>query len=98
MANLLLAGGITALVSAGGFVPHRKQQCRSSQLRWMLLAISGGMIGYCLYALNVIRPETWGILPDTAWAAPLAMAIVVLIGALVPVLAWRAVGHWRDRS
>ena len=54
-------------------------------VRWILLAVIGGMAGYILYALQAVRPEAWGILPDAAWVARAAVAGVVTVGALLPL-------------
>jgi hypothetical protein len=58
-------------------------------VRWSLLAVIGGMAGYILYATQVIRPEIWVGLPETAWAARLAVAGVALAGAIVLVVGGR---------
>jgi len=46
--------------------------------------VTGGMLAYLLYALQVLRPETWGILPDAAWIPRTAMLALVVLGALLP--------------
>jgi hypothetical protein len=45
------------------------------------------MSAYILYALRVIRPESWGILPDLAWVARAAMVVLVAACALLPLIA-----------
>jgi hypothetical protein len=87
--DLLLAGGATGVVLVGGCLfPGRKRQ-RATVVRWSLLAVIGGMAGYILYALQIIRPERWGALPETAWAARAAVAGVALAGAVLLVLGGR---------
>ncbi len=87
--DLLLAGGATGAVLVGGcLLPGRKRQ-RATVVRWSLLAVIGGMAGYILYATQVIRPERWGVLPETAWAARAAVAGVALAGAVVLVVGGR---------
>jgi hypothetical protein len=88
--DLLLAGGATLLVALTGclLLGERRQQ-RGIVVRWILLAIIGGMLAYILYALQVIRPETWGILPETAWMPRLAMMGLVIMGAFLPLVAMR---------
>jgi hypothetical protein len=56
-------------------------------VRWILLAIIGGMLGYILYALRVIRPESWGIIPELVWVARAAMMGLVALCALLPLVA-----------
>ena len=53
-------------------------------VRWILLAIIGGMLGYILHALRVIRPESWGLFPDVDWVTRAAMMGVVAVCALLP--------------
>jgi hypothetical protein len=43
------------------------------------------MVGYILYALRVIRPESWGILPDAGWVTRVAMMVVVAVCSLLPL-------------
>jgi beta-N-acetylhexosaminidase len=84
--DLLLAAGITLLVAAIGCLllgERRKQP--AILVRWILLAIIGGMAGYILYALRVIRPESWGILPDAGWVTRVAMMVVVAVCSLLPL-------------
>jgi len=61
------------------------QRRRRSVLRWILLVMIGGMAGYLLYALQVVRPETWGLLPQTTWSERAAVAIVVAVASLLPL-------------
>ncbi len=92
--DLLLALGVTAVVSAGsGLFPHRKRAHRPAALRWVLLAVIGGMGGYVLYAQQIVRPESWGVLPQAAWTNPAVVAGIVLIGAILPA----AVARTLDR-
>ena len=84
--DLLLAGGATLLVILGGLLILRRQPRRpSTVLRWILSAIAGGMVAYILYALAVVRPEAWGILPDTTWISRLTVTALAGIGALLPL-------------
>ena len=85
--DLLLAAGATLLVAALGCLmlgQRRKQPV--ILVRWILLAITGGMLGYVLYVLRVIRPESWGLLPDVGWVARAAMVAVVALCALLPLM------------
>lgn len=83
--DLLLATGVMLLVvSAGGLFLGRREK-PTVVVRWVLLAVSGGMIGYILYALGVVRPETWGILPEAVWVARVVMVVIVALGALLPL-------------
>jgi hypothetical protein len=85
-AQLALSVGATLLVAvAGCLVLGERRRQRAVVVRWLLLAIVGGMLGYILYALQVIRPETWGILPAEAWVPWAAMIGVVVAGALLPL-------------
>ena len=85
--DLLLAAGTTLLVAAIGYLllgERRKQP--AIVVRWVLSAIVGGMLGYILYALRLIRPESWGFLPDLAWVARAAMMGLVALCALLPLV------------
>ncbi len=85
--DLSLAVGATLLAAALGYLvlgESRKQPV--IVVRWALLAICGGMLGYILYALRVIRPESWGILPDLVWVARAAMVVLVAACALLPLI------------
>ncbi|MGD8902295.1 MAG: glycoside hydrolase family 3 N-terminal domain-containing protein [Anaerolineae bacterium] len=85
--DLLLAAGATLLVAALGYLVLGERRKEPVILvRWVSLAISGGMLGYILYALRVIRPESWGILPDLAWVARTAMVVLVAVCALLPLI------------
>lgn len=85
-AQLALSVGATLLVAmAGCLVLGERRRQRAVVVRWLLLAIVGGMLGYILYTLQVIRPETWGILPDEVWVPWAAMIGVVVAGALLPL-------------
>jgi beta-N-acetylhexosaminidase len=85
--DLLLAAGATLLAAALGYLvlgARRKEPV--IVVRWGLLAICGGMLGYVLYALRVVQPESWGILPDLAWVARAAMVVLVAACALLPLI------------
>jgi len=83
-ADLLLAAGTTLLVAIGGcWLLDKGRQQRSLVVRCLALAVIGGMGGYLLYALQVVQPERWGFLPDTAWVTKVAMAGLVGSGALL---------------
>ncbi len=81
--DLILAAGAIFIVAAAGFLLLGRRQ-PGIIVRWILLAICGGMAVYILYVLQVIRPETWGFLPDAAWVARAAAIALVALGALVP--------------
>jgi len=85
-ADLLLAASATALAALAGLALLGRRR-RATVVRWLALAISGGMAGYLLYALQVIRPETWGLLPDSAWVARVAVGLLAAVGALLPLVA-----------
>ncbi|MBN1137341.1 MAG: hypothetical protein JXM73_12200 [Anaerolineae bacterium] len=87
--DLLLAGGATGAVLVGGCLLAGRKRRRAAVVRWILLAVIGGMAGYILYAVQAIRPEAWGILPETAWAARAAVAVMVVVGALLLVVGGR---------
>ncbi len=84
--DLMLATGTTLLVIAAGylFLGERKGQ-REIVVRWILLATIGGMAGYILYALNLIRPETWGFLPEVVWIPRMVVVGLVMVTALLPL-------------
>ena len=85
--DLLLAAGATLAVAAlGCLVLGERRKQPVIMVRWVLLAIIGGMLGYILYALRLVRPESWGILPDAGWAASAAMVTVVAVCALLPLV------------
>jgi beta-N-acetylhexosaminidase len=86
--DLLLAAATTLLVAAVGtlLLGERRKQSAIA-VRWILLAIIGGMLGYILYALRVIRPESWGIIPELVWVARAAMMGLVALCALLPLVA-----------
>jgi hypothetical protein len=82
----MLASAATLVVAAGGYpILGRGKLRRVLLVRWLLLSVTGGMAGYILYALQVIRPEAWGILPEIAWIARAAVAVVAGIGAILPL-------------
>jgi hypothetical protein len=74
-------------VAAGGCLLLGKSRRRRDLVRWILLATIGGMVVYILYARELIRPETWGILPEGAWAARAVMIGMVAVGAVLPLVA-----------
>jgi hypothetical protein len=85
--DLLLAAGTTLLaVALGTLLLGQRRKQPVIVVRWVLLAIIGGMLGYLLYALRVIRPESWGILPDLAWVARASMVTLVAVCALLPLV------------
>jgi hypothetical protein len=43
------------------------------------------MVGYVLYALQVVRPEVWGLFPQSAWSERAAVAIVAAVASLLPL-------------
>jgi hypothetical protein len=83
-ADLALALGVTLLVAVMGWLllGGRRLQ-RGTMVRWVSLAIAGGMLGYILYASRLVRPETWGILPQAAWISRMAMIGMVVVGAFL---------------
>jgi beta-N-acetylhexosaminidase len=82
--SLLLAAGTTLLVAWVGYVLLAERRRRHSVvIRWLSLAVIGGMLGYILYALAAMRPETWAILPETEWVARAVVMAMTGIGALV---------------
>jgi beta-N-acetylhexosaminidase len=84
--DLLLSAAATLLVAGGGcLLLGRKRRGRVIVVRWILLAVIGGMVGYILCALQVVRPEAWEILPDVTWVARAAVAAMVAVGALLPL-------------
>ena len=95
--DLLLAAATALLVAAGGcLLLGRKRRERAVVVQWILLAVIGGMVGYSLYALQVVRPEAWGILPKAAWVARAAVAGVVAVGALLPLGVVATAAHRRS--
>jgi len=87
--DFLLASGATGVVLVGSCLAALRKRRRATVVRLSLLAVTGGMTGYILYATQVVRPETWGVLPETAWAARAAAAGVALAGAIVLVVGRR---------
>ncbi|MCL7453518.1 MAG: hypothetical protein M8467_10775 [Anaerolineae bacterium] len=81
--DLLLAGASVLVVAVVGVPLLGVQRRRRSVLRWILLVMIGGMAGYLLYALQVVRPEAWGLLPQTTWSERAAVAIVVAVASLL---------------
>jgi beta-N-acetylhexosaminidase len=97
--DLLLAAATTLVAAALGTVllGERRNQ-PVIMVRWVLLAIIGGMLGYILYALRVIRPESWGVLPKLEWVAPAAMVILVAVCALLPLVVIMSTTDVRNRG
>ena len=97
--DLLLAAATTLLVAALGYVllgGRRKQPV--NVVRWISMAIIGGMLGYILYALRVIRPESWGVLPDIDWVTRAAMMGVVAVCALLPLVVMMRTADSQNRG
>ena len=67
-------------------------------VRWISMAIIGGMLGYILYALRVIRPESWGVLPDIDWVTRAAMMGVVAVCALLPLVVMMRTADSQNRG
>jgi len=83
-ADLALAAGATLLVAVVGWLLLGDRRLRRGLVvRWLSLAIAGGMLGYILYAIRLVRPESWGILPEGAWLSRAAMIGLVVVGALL---------------
>jgi beta-N-acetylhexosaminidase len=96
--DLLLAAGATFLVSAVTYpLSGRKKLHRARFVRGALLAVVGGMAAYILFALQVVRPESWGGLPEPPWVGKTAVAVMVVVGALLPLLVL-AVAEARGRG
>ena len=85
-ADLALAALTVLLVGAGGcwFLGLRGKR-RTPAIRWILLALVGGMGAYILYAAQWVRPETWANLPEGLWIARAAMVATVALGTLLPL-------------
>ena len=45
-----------------------------------------GMLAYILYAVRVLRPETWGLLPEAAWISSAALVGLVVLGGLLALV------------
>jgi beta-N-acetylhexosaminidase len=85
-ADLLLAAGATLLVAAIGYpLLGRGRPSRTLVVRWLASAVVGGMAGYLLYALELVRPEAWASLPGVPWLGQGGMVILVALGALLPL-------------
>jgi beta-N-acetylhexosaminidase len=83
-ADLALAMGATLLVAVAGWLLLGGRRLQPGiVVRWLSLAVVGGMLGYILYAIRVVRPESWGILPQVAWLPRAAMIGLVVVGALL---------------
>jgi beta-N-acetylhexosaminidase len=83
-ADLAIAAGVTLLVAVMGWwlLGGRRLQ-RGTIVRWGSLSIAGGMLGYILHASRLVRPETWGTLPQAAWISRLVMIGMVMVGVLL---------------
>jgi beta-N-acetylhexosaminidase len=82
--SLLLAAGTTLLVAWGGYLLLGERRRRhSTVVRWLCLAVIGGMLGYILYTLAAVRPELWEILPEAEWVTRAIVMAMTGIGALV---------------
>lgn len=85
--GLLLGLGITGVVAtAGSWLAGRWRWGRPAVVRRALLAIVGGMAGYLLCVLEVVRPGSWAFWPEAAWAPAAGLALVVAAGALLGLL------------
>jgi beta-N-acetylhexosaminidase len=95
--DLMLATCTTLLVVAGGYrllAPPRRK--RDLAARWALLAIIGGMAAYILYALQWVRPETWGVLPNAPWVTRAVVISVTALGAMLPLVMMARTSDVRD--
>jgi hypothetical protein len=84
-ADLVVASACVLVVAVAGVPLLGVRRRRRSLVRWVLLAIIGGMAGYVLYALQVVRPDAWGLLPQAAWSERAAVAIVAAVASLLPL-------------
>jgi beta-N-acetylhexosaminidase len=80
----LAAGVILVAAVVGSVLLRARRRGRAVVVRWILLAVIGGMLGYILYGLQVIRPGMWGILPEEVWTARAVLVGLVAVGALLP--------------
>jgi beta-N-acetylhexosaminidase len=72
------------LCAAGSWTLGQRRKQRAYAMRWILLAVCGGMAAYLLYALKLLRPDAWGLLPAGILGSRVAMLLVVAAGALLP--------------
>jgi hypothetical protein len=78
------------VVAAGSQMLGQGGRRRSTVIRGLLLAVLCGTAAYLLYGLQLVRPETWGLLPEATWAGRLALAALVCAASLLPLgLVWR---------
>jgi beta-N-acetylhexosaminidase len=85
-ADLALAGGTILVVMLIGWLVLGRRRPPGTVVRWVLLAITGGMLAYILYAVRVLRPETWGLLPEAAWISSAALVGLVVLGGLLALV------------
>jgi beta-N-acetylhexosaminidase len=92
---LLACGGLLLGAVVGYPLLGRARRRRSVVVRWLLLAATAGLVVYVLYALGWLRPESWGLLPQSAsaglaaWAVRLILAGLVSLAALLPLVVVR---------
>jgi len=86
-AGLLLGLGVTAAVAtAGSWLTVGRRGGRPAMVRCALLGIIGGMVGYLLYILAAVRPESWSIWPEAARVPAAGLAVLVAAGVLLGML------------
>ncbi len=84
--DLLWASGATLLMAVAGYLFLGHNRTRPTLVvRWLALAVIGGMAGYLLLATQVVRPEAWAILPEATWAKRAFVAALASLGALLPL-------------
>jgi beta-N-acetylhexosaminidase len=84
--DLMLAIGIILLIAAAGcLLLDRRMGQREVVLRWSLLAVIGGLTGYILCAWPLLRPASWGILPEAAWVSRAVTSGIAAVGTLAPL-------------
>jgi beta-N-acetylhexosaminidase len=83
--DLVVAGTCVLIVAVAGMPLLGEGRRRRTLVRWVLLAMIGGMAGYVLYAGQVVRPEAWGLLPQAPWSERAAVAIVAAVASLLPL-------------
>ena len=85
--DLALAIGTVLLVAAAGsWSLGERRKDRAYLVRWVLLAVCGGMVAYCLYALLLFRPELWGQQLAGEPISRAAMLGIVVVGTLLPLV------------
>jgi beta-N-acetylhexosaminidase len=86
-ADLALAAvAILVVLLVGWLLLGGRRRQPGTVMRWVLLAITGGMLAYILYAVRVLRPETWGFLPEAAWVSSAALVGLVVLGGLLALV------------